>query len=130
MKQIKVTIKGTSPLLMNRFNIENALKMQKSNDKSTDLFTYKYVFDEIRYGNGHFLGCVDRSLTENKENGFFRLVYDDGAIFEGINKNGFRYGWGRYIDKNGNIEMPFNSEGMYRAKKSEDGALFIKIYKY
>jgi hypothetical protein len=25
--------------------------------------------------------------------------------------------------------MPFNSEGMYRAKKSEDGALFIKIYK-
>lgn len=33
------------------------------------------------------------------------------------------------IDKNGNIEMPFNSEGMYRAKKSEDGALFIKIYK-
>jgi len=33
------------------------------------------------------------------------------------------------IDKYGNIEMPFNSEGMYRAKKSEDGALFIKIYK-
>ena len=33
------------------------------------------------------------------------------------------------IDKNGNIEMPFNSEGMYRAKKSEDGELFIKIYK-
>ncbi len=33
------------------------------------------------------------------------------------------------IDKNGNIEMPFNSEGMYRAKKSKDGALFIKIYK-
>lgn len=33
------------------------------------------------------------------------------------------------IDKNGNIELPFNSEGMYRAKKSEDGALFIKIYK-
>jgi beta-aspartyl-peptidase (threonine type) len=33
------------------------------------------------------------------------------------------------IDKNGNIEMTFNSEGMYRAKKSEDGALFIKIYK-
>jgi beta-aspartyl-peptidase (threonine type) len=33
------------------------------------------------------------------------------------------------IDKNGNIEMPFNSEGMYRAKKSNDGELFIKIYK-
>ncbi len=33
------------------------------------------------------------------------------------------------IDKNGNIEMPFNSEGMYRAKKSEDGEFFIKIYK-
>ncbi len=33
------------------------------------------------------------------------------------------------IDKYGNIEMPFNSEGMYRAKKSEDGALFIQIYK-
>jgi L-asparaginase / beta-aspartyl-peptidase len=33
------------------------------------------------------------------------------------------------IDKNGNIEMPFNSEGMYRAKKSDDSELFIKIYK-
>lgn len=33
------------------------------------------------------------------------------------------------IDKNGNIEMPFNSEGMYRAMKSEDGEFFIKIYK-
>lgn len=29
MKTIKVTIKGTSPLLMNRFNIENALDHQK-----------------------------------------------------------------------------------------------------
>jgi hypothetical protein len=77
--------------------------MQKENKKNTDLFTYKYVFDEIRYGNGHFSGCVDRSSTKNNENGFFRLVYDDGAIFEGINKNGFRNGWGRYIDKNGNI---------------------------
>lgn len=33
------------------------------------------------------------------------------------------------IDKNGNIELPFNSEGMYRAKKSSDGELFIGIYK-
>ena len=33
------------------------------------------------------------------------------------------------IDKNGNIELPFNSEGMYRAKKSEDGELFLDIYK-
>ena len=33
------------------------------------------------------------------------------------------------IDKNGNIEMPFNSEGMYRARKSEDGELLINIYK-
>jgi hypothetical protein len=42
-------------------------------------------------------------MTENQENGFFRLVYNDGAIFEGINKNGFRHGWGRYIDKDGNV---------------------------
>ncbi len=33
------------------------------------------------------------------------------------------------IDKEGNIEMPFNSEGMYRAKKSSDSAIFIGIYK-
>ncbi len=33
------------------------------------------------------------------------------------------------IDKNGNIELPFNSDGMYRAKKSSDGELFIGIYK-
>jgi hypothetical protein len=40
---------------------------------------------------------VDSSLKDNKENGFFRIVYDHGAIFEGINKNGLRDGWGRYI---------------------------------
>lgn len=33
------------------------------------------------------------------------------------------------VDKNGNIELPFNSEGMYRAKKSSDSELFIGIYK-
>lgn len=33
------------------------------------------------------------------------------------------------IDKNGNIELPFNSEGMYRAKKSSDSDIFIGIYK-
>ncbi len=32
------------------------------------------------------------------------------------------------IDKNGNIEMPFNSEGMYRAMKNQDTEL-IAIYK-
>lgn len=33
------------------------------------------------------------------------------------------------IDKNGNIELPFNSEGMYRAKKTSDSDIFIGIYK-
>lgn len=33
------------------------------------------------------------------------------------------------IDKEGNIELPFNSEGMYRAKKSSDSEIFIGIYK-
>lgn len=33
------------------------------------------------------------------------------------------------IDSKGNIELPFNSEGMYRAKKSSDSELFIGIYK-
>jgi len=33
------------------------------------------------------------------------------------------------VDKNGNIEMPFNSEGMYRAMANSDGAKEIKIYK-
>lgn len=33
------------------------------------------------------------------------------------------------IDKSGNIELPFNSEGMYRAKKSSGSELFIGIYK-
>lgn len=32
------------------------------------------------------------------------------------------------LDKNGNIELPFNSEGMYRAKKTSDGKLFIGIF--
>jgi beta-aspartyl-peptidase (threonine type) len=33
------------------------------------------------------------------------------------------------MDQKGNIELPFNSEGMYRAKKSSDSELFIGIYK-
>lgn len=33
------------------------------------------------------------------------------------------------IDKEGNIEMPFNSEGMYRAKKTSDSSVFVGIYK-
>ncbi len=33
------------------------------------------------------------------------------------------------IDKAGNIEMPFNSEGMYRAAANSDGLKEIKIYK-
>lgn len=33
------------------------------------------------------------------------------------------------IDKNGNIESPFNSEGMYRAKKTSNSDLYIGIYK-
>ena len=33
------------------------------------------------------------------------------------------------LDAKGNIELPFNSEGMYRASKKSDGNLFIGIYK-
>jgi beta-aspartyl-peptidase (threonine type) len=33
------------------------------------------------------------------------------------------------IDTKGNIEMPFNSKGMYRAMKRSDGELYIGIYK-
>jgi beta-aspartyl-peptidase (threonine type) len=33
------------------------------------------------------------------------------------------------LDANGHIELPFNSEGMYRASKKEDGELFIGIYR-
>jgi beta-aspartyl-peptidase (threonine type) len=33
------------------------------------------------------------------------------------------------IDKHGNIELPFNSEGMYRAMKSSDGREVVAIYK-
>ncbi len=33
------------------------------------------------------------------------------------------------IDQQGQIEMPFNSEGMYRAMISTDGQIMVKIYK-
>lgn len=33
------------------------------------------------------------------------------------------------IDKNGNIELPFNSDGMYRGYKSSNGKDLIAIYK-
>ncbi len=33
------------------------------------------------------------------------------------------------IDQHGNIELPFNSEGMYRASKKENAEMFIGIYR-
>lgn len=33
------------------------------------------------------------------------------------------------LDAKGNIELPFNSEGMYRASKKSDSAIYIGIYK-
>lgn len=33
------------------------------------------------------------------------------------------------LDKDGNIELSFNSEGMYRASKTQDGALYLGVYK-
>jgi beta-aspartyl-peptidase (threonine type) len=33
------------------------------------------------------------------------------------------------LDNKGNIELPFNSEGMYRAKKTSDSDIYIGIYK-
>jgi beta-aspartyl-peptidase (threonine type) len=33
------------------------------------------------------------------------------------------------LDKNGNIAMPFNTEGMYRGAITEDGKIEIYIYK-
>lgn len=33
------------------------------------------------------------------------------------------------IDKNGNIELPFNSDGMYRALKKENEKIYVGIYK-
>jgi beta-aspartyl-peptidase (threonine type) len=33
------------------------------------------------------------------------------------------------LDAQGNIELPYNSEGMYRAMKRSDGEIYIGIYK-
>jgi beta-aspartyl-peptidase (threonine type) len=33
------------------------------------------------------------------------------------------------VDAKGNIAMPFNTEGMYRASKSSNGEVEISIYK-
>ena len=33
------------------------------------------------------------------------------------------------LDKNGNVAMPFNTEGMYRGTVTSDGKIEIKIYK-
>jgi beta-aspartyl-peptidase (threonine type) len=33
------------------------------------------------------------------------------------------------LDKNGNIAMPFNTEGMYRGAVTRDGKIEIEIYK-
>jgi beta-aspartyl-peptidase (threonine type) len=33
------------------------------------------------------------------------------------------------LDAKGNIELPYNSEGMYRAKKTSNSEMYIGIYK-
>ena len=33
------------------------------------------------------------------------------------------------LDKNGNVAMTFNTEGMYRGAVTEDGEIIIEIYK-
>ena len=33
------------------------------------------------------------------------------------------------LDAHGNIELPYNSEGMYRASKKQDESMYIGIYK-
>ena len=33
------------------------------------------------------------------------------------------------LDKNGNVAMPFNTEGMYRGTVTEDGKIEVLIYK-
>ena len=38
-------------------------------------------------------------------------------------------GEGGLIDSKGNVAMPFNTAGMYRAYKKSDGKSEIKIYK-
>jgi beta-aspartyl-peptidase (threonine type) len=33
------------------------------------------------------------------------------------------------LDRNGNVAMPFNTEGMYRGSVGPDGTITVKIYK-
>ena len=63
---------------------------------------------EIDYQDGHFKGCVDKTATKNIENGYFRIVYNDGSIFEGFNENGKRNGYGRNIDKFGKVDERYH----------------------
>ena len=57
---------------------------------------------EIDYQDGHFIGCIDK--TKNIKNGYFRIIYKDGSIFEGFNENGKINGYGRKIDKFGKVD--------------------------
>jgi len=68
-----------------------------------NLYTYNLIFTNIKYKNGDFIGCIDKNAKKDPENGFCRLVYNDGSIFEGINKCGYRCGHGRYIHFDGEV---------------------------
>lgn len=55
----------------------------------------------------------------------------DAAAKAALNKVGTMGGDGGLIalDKNGNVSMPFNTEGMYRGTVTEDGRIEVLIYK-
>ncbi len=76
----------------------------------------------IRKVVGHNISCRMAFLGETLQKACDVLVHDELVKIGGE-------GGLVAIDKNGNIYMPFNSEGMYRASMSSSGTQEILIYK-
>jgi beta-aspartyl-peptidase (threonine type) len=81
-------------------------------------------------GDGEYFirGVVAYDISAMMEYQGKSLKEAAGAVIEKVGKLGGSGGL-IAIDRNGNITMPFNSEGMYRGRVGADGKILIEIYR-
>ena len=84
---------------------------------------------EVQFTNAKYVGCTD---VENQMDGFGKLTFDDGSIYEGYFKKNKRDGFGKLTSADGNnyegdwVKDEKDGFGKY---KSADGNTYEGTYK-